>query len=682
MFVILGLAIAVLAVFWQVHSFEFVQYDDDRYVSNNKHILSGLRVENVIWVFTSVHGGNWHPITGLSHILDCQLFGPNAGRHHLVNLLIHIINTLLIFVIFRQMTGALWASAFVAACFGLHPLHVESVAWISERKDVLSTLFWLLTIAAYFRYVKMPSIGRYLLTLMFFALGLMAKPMVVTLPFVLLLLDYWPLGRLELFGTDKSNNRKKPFAIDKWKNFWKLVLEKVPFFVLSAIFCAITIFVQSGTGAVKDTEQFSLSVRMANAVVSYGRYIGKMIWPAELAFFYPHPHEKIIYWQLFGVFILLVVLTFLVMRESARHKYLLTGWFWYLGTLVPVIGLVQVGGQSMADRYTYIPFVGLFIVVAWGTNELLAKWRYKKPVLLLSSLAVILILAVLARWQVGYWRDSMSLFEHAIRVTEGNYVAYDGRGLVYKRKGQYSLAVSDFKKALAANPRYAAAYGNLGLVCNSTGQYDMAISCYNKAIEINPKKALAYNNRGNAYSGKGRLDLAISDYNKAVEIDPELAEAYYNRGNAYMDKGKGQLDLAIADYDKSIEINPRDAVAYNNRGLAYMSKGDFDHAISDYNKSVEIDPKYAIAYNNRANAYKSNGQFDRAIPDYNKALEINPKLVGAYVNKAGACEKAGRTREAIEAYKAFIQYAPAQHHSLVEQAGQKIKELEQQVINH
>jgi tetratricopeptide (TPR) repeat protein len=506
----------------------------------------------------------------------------------------------------------------------------------------------------------------------------MAKPMVVTLPFVLLLLDYWPLGRLELFGADKSNNQKRPFAIDKWKNFWKLLLEKVPLFVLSAVCSAVTIVVQSSSGAVKDIEQFSLSVRMANAVVSYARYIGKMIWPADLAVFYPHPHEKIIYWQLFGAFILLVVLTFLVMRESARHKYLLTGWFWYLGTLVPVIGLVQVGGQSMANRYTYIPFVGLFIVVAWGTNELLAKWRYKKPVLALLSLAVILILAVLARSQVGYWRDSMSLFEHAIRVTEGNYVAYDGRGLIYRQKGQYDLAVSDFKKALAANPRYAPAYGNLGLVCNSTGRYDMAISCYNKAIEINPKKALAYSNRGNAYSGKGRLDLAISDYNKAIEIDPEFAEAYYNRGNAYMDKGKGQLDLAISDYDKSIEINPRDAVAYNNRGLAYLSKGNFDHAISDYNKSIEINPKYAIAYNNRANAYKSNGQFDRAVPDYNKALEINPKLVGAYLNKAGACEKAGHTREAIEAYKAFIQYAPAQHQSLVEQARQKIKELEKQ----
>ena len=675
LFVIFGLTIIVLAAFWQVRTFEFVQYDDDRYVSNNKHILSGFSIKNVIWVFTSVHGGNWHPLTGLSHIMDCQLFGADAGRHHLVNLLIHIVNTLLIFAVLWQMTNALWASAFVAACFGVHPLHVESVAWISERKDVLSTMFWLLTMFAYFRYARMPTISYYILTLILFTLGLMAKPMVVTLPFLFLLLDYWPLERMKLLGTDKNSGSQKHSASDRWKNFLKLILEKIPFFVLSAVFCVITIAVQSSSGAVKDTTRFPVPTRIANAVVSYARYIEKMVWPVNLTFFYPHPGEKIVYWQVFGAFIFLAGITYLIIRESARYKYLLTGWFWYLGTLVPVIGLIQVGGQSMADRYTYIPLVGLFIIAAWGANDILAKWSYKKIVLTLLSLAIIAILTVLTRFQANYWRHSWSLFERAIAVTEGNYIAYDGRGLLYQQKGQYDLAISDFQKALSANPWYAPAYNNLGLVYNNKGGYDLAISCYNKAIEINPKKVQTYNNRGNAYKGKGQLDSAIADYNKAIEMDPEFAEAYYNRGNAYLNKK--DFDRAISDYNKSIELKPMNAEAYSNRGLAYLNKGDFDHAISDYNKSIEIDPKYAIAYNNRANAYKIHGNFDLAISDYNKAIEINPKLIGAYLNKAGACEKAGRTAEAIEAYKTFIQHAPSQFHSLTEQARQKIKELEQ-----
>lgn len=621
--VISGLIISALVVFWQVQEFGFVTYDDDKYVSENEHVLSGLTAKNVVWAFTGIHSSNWHPLTSLSHMLDCKLFGPNPGRHHLVNLSLHTVSTLLIFLILLQMTGAFWQSAFVAAVFGLHPLHVESVAWISERKDVLSALFWFLTMAAYFRYVKTPRAGRYLLTLIIFAMGLMAKPMLVTLPFVLLLLDYWPLER------------------PGRKNVQQMLWEKIPFFIFSVVSCTITLVVQSKSGALKGIEQFSLPSRISNAAISYITYIVKIVWPADLSVFYPHPRGEPAHWQIYGSIVLLVCITAGVLRLSTGRKFLLVGWFWYLGTLVPVIGLVQVGGQAMADRYTYIPSIGFFIAVAWAANDLLMKWKYKKPVLCFLSSAVVLVFAMLTYFQAGHWRDSMSLFDHAVKVTSGNYTAYDGRGLVYKNKGLYDLAMSDFNKAIEINPGYAVSYNNRGNIYIAKGEYGLAISDFNKAIEIHPGKALVYNNRGLAYDAISQYDLALSNFNKALEINPGLAAVYYNRADVY--KKKGDLDLALSDYTKSLEIKPASAAVHNDRG----------------------------------NIYRIKGRLDLAISDFDKAIEINPKLVESYFNKAVALETAGRKKEAIEAYKAFIQYASSQYTPYIEQAKQKIRQLEQ-----
>ncbi len=581
--VISGLAAAVLGVFWSVHKFEFVNYDDNKYVTENRHISSGFTSKNVIWVFTHEHCDNWHPLTGLSHILDCEFFGLNAGRHHLINLLLHIINTVLVFIIFRMLTGAFWQSAFVAAVFGLHPLHVESVAWISERKDVLSAMFWFLTMAAYFHYVKNPKLNRYILALGLFAMGLMSKPMLVTLPFALLLLDYWPLERLTLV---KMNS-----AGDIWKNIRHLVWEKMPFFILSVVSCVITVVVQSKTGALKDIEQLRFSVRVFNAVVSYVRYVLKMVWPTDLAVFYPHPGGTLPRWQIAGAIVLLAAVTFLVVRAGGQYKYLFTGWFWFLGTLVPVIGLVQVGGQSIADRYTYIPLVGLFIIIAWGTNDLLAGWRHKELVLWLLSSAVIFILAVLTTFQVGYWRDSISLFEHAIKVTSRNYLAYGNRGFAYYNKGEYAKALSDFNKAIEFNPRDFLAYNNRGMTyAQVKGDYAKAISDFNKALDINPRYAEAYNNRGNTYAiGKGEYDHAISDYNKAIEFNPNYVDAYNNRGNIYA-QGKGEYIKAIPDYAKAIEINPTGAQTYFNMAIAYEKVGRKKEAIEAYKAFIRYAP--------------------------------------------------------------------------------------------
>ncbi len=575
LFIILGLAVIISVVFWQVRNFEFVNYDDDKYVSENEHISSGLTIENIIWVFTSEHCGNWHPLTGLSHILDCELFGLNPGRHHLMSLALHIVNSVLILVILRQMTGAFWPSAFVAAVFGLHPLHVESVVWISERKDVLSILFWLLTIAAYLRYAKSPDIGRYVVTLVLFVLGLMAKPMLVTLPFVFLLFDYWPLNRLDI----KNKGR-----------IYHLILEKIPFLIFSAVSSVVTFAVQRSAGAVIEVQAFPLTDRIANALMSYVRYIGKMILPVKLAVLYPYPGNAPSLWKVLTASLLLLIITVAVIRLGRKYKYLPVGWFLYLGMLIPVIGIVQVGLQSMAERYTYIPLIGLFIIVAWGTNDLLAKWKYRRAVAGWLSAAVVSVLSILTWFQVGCWRDSETLFGHAIKTTKNNYLAYY----------------------------------NLGTFYYNEGRYDLAIAAYNDAIKINPRYADAYSSRGSTYvKAKGAYDLAILDYNKAVEISPKYAVGYYNRGNAYA-KGKGRYDLAISDYSKAIELNPGYAAAYNNRGNAYAIRGEFDLAVSDYSKVIEMNPRDVEAYLNKANACESAGRLKEAVEAYKALIKYAP----------------------------------------------------------
>jgi len=661
----LGLATVTLAVFWQVHNFEFTNYDDNLYVTENKHISSGLKWENIVWVFTNTHVGNWHPLTGLSHILDCQLFGLNPGRHHLVNLLFHIVNTLLLFAFLKLITGKLWQSAFIAALFAIHPLHVESVAWISERKDVLSTLFWIFTIWAYFHYTEKRGVAWYIIALAFFALGLMAKPMLVTLPFLLLLIDYWPLNRLEISNRSQIYHR---------------VYEKIPFFILAAISSVITFAVQKNAGVVSKIEALPLKMRIANAIISYWKYIEKMFWPANLAAFYPYAEDKLHSWQVLPLAVLLIIITTCVVRLGARHKYLPVGWFWFLGTLVPVIGIIQAGSQAMADRYTYVPLIGLFIIIGWGLPEILKSWRYRKIIFISFALVSLSALAICAWIQTSHWKNTISLFKHALRVTSGNYIAYIQMGNAYFTAGEIDHAISAYSKAIEINPQEPWPYYNRGNVYISRGLYDAAIFDYSKAIEINPSDADFYLARGIAYSSKGEMDRALADYDKAIEINPKYAEAYYNRGTIYLHVTE-QFDLAIADYNKAIEINPKYADAYNNRGTAYYRKDQIDRAISDYNKAIEINPEYAEAYNNRGSAY-SQGQknFDAAISDYNKAIEINPGLTEAYWGKANACESAGRKIEAIEAYRAFIQYAPAKYKHLVERAKRKVEELEQQNV--
>jgi len=570
----LVLAVLTVTAFWQLNDCGFVNFDDQLYIYENAYIQSGLNFDSIKLAFSSdlaKHSGHWHPLTWLSLMLDHSLFGLNPMGYHLVNLLFHVLNTIFLFLILCRMTKALWPSAFVAVLFAIHPLHVESVAWVVERKDVLSTCFWMLTLGAYSYYAEQQTFRRYVFVLLFFVLGLMSKPMLVTLPFVLLLLDFWPLQRFseaaavtrlptaeikpEVSGKKKKSRKKEAekaavavkkveVAIPavqefKWSLIYPLLLEKVPLFVLAVLSSIVTYLAAHSAGAVH-SEAIPLFVRIGNAFISYGSYIVKMILPVNLAVLYPYP-ASVILWQFFGALLLLIAITAAVIWRMKQSPYLATGWLWYLGTLVPVIGIVQAGSQAMADRYTYIPLIGLFIMIAWGIAEVSQKWKYRKEVLLAAAALFIICFSILTWKQVGYWHDSLSLFSHALNVTKNNYRVHNMRGTAYADLGNYSKAIEDYSRAIKIEPGYPEAYYNRGKDYAQIGNFKQAVEDYTKAIKIKPNYALAYNSRGNGYFDLGNHKEAIADYSRAIEIKPDYTGAYKNRGIAYMKSGNNNL---------------------------------------------------------------------------------------------------------------------------------------------
>jgi len=636
-FIYFILAMSVLLVFWQVRDFDFVNYDDQDYVYENRHVLDGLSWDGVIWAFTSGDAANWHPVTWLSLMLDCQMFGNGPGRIHLVNVFWHLVNTLLLLAVLKKMTGALWPSVFVAAAFGLHPMHVESVAWIAERKDVLSTFFLLLTLVAYAGYVKRPSAFGYLLSLVLFALGLMSKPMLVTLPFAMLLLDYWPLNRFEASQPAKKTGRqirKSEPAIDKHSNFYRLIIEKVPFVVLSAASSTITFIVQRSSGAMGGSDVISLESRLANAVLSYARYIGKMLWPENLAVLYPFDVSGgIAFWQVTLCVLLLAGVTLLVLCLGRRQKYLPVGWFWFVGTLVPVIGLVQVGSQAYADRYTYIPYIGLFIMIGWGLPALVSKWPYRRVVLGVSMVIVLMVLGVCSYRQVSYWNNGYTLFSHAVEVTEDNGLAYNNLGVEYGKLGRYPDAIEAFKQAISVKPDYADAYNNLGVAYNNLGRYQDAIEALNQAIKIKPEFAETYYNFGIAYHGLGRYPDAIEAFNRAISIKPNDAKAYYNLGIIYGCSGRHVE--AIEAFKQAISVKPDYAEVYNNLGVAYFSCGRYEEAIEAYKQTIRLRPEYADAHLSLGMAYLKINDKTSAMEEYKILKTLNKEMAERLLNGIG-----------------------------------------------
>jgi protein O-mannosyl-transferase len=582
------LVVSTLTVYHRVLNYGFVNYDDSDYVVKNKQVRSGLSCEGIVWAFTTGEAGNWHPLTWLSLMLDSQLFGNNIGGFHITSVLLHTINALLLFLVFKKMTGAMWRSAFVAAVFALHPLHVESVAWISERKDVLSGLFWILTIWSYLHYVRKGGVQWYVLTLIIFALGLMSKPMVVTLPLVLLLLDYWPLGRFEV-----SWNRR-------------IILEKVPFFILSAVSSVVTFFVQKSGGYVATKEHVPLMARVINVPISYIEYIEKMLWPSGLAAFYPHPLYHVSVWKCVTATLVLLVIFVWAIKLVRSHKYVSVGWLWYVGTLVPVIGLIQVGDQALADRYTYIPLTGLLLIIAWGLPELIIKRPNRQIVLGAAMPAVLVILAVCTYIQTGYWRNSIALFEHALKVTKDNYEAHFCLAKPYEDAGRIDISIQHLSEAVRIRPDYNMARNALGAYLLEKGSTMEAISQFNKTLQINPNFADAHSNLCVAYNRAGMLEKAIEHGKMAVKLAPNKAEAYFNLGIALY--RKGEIDEAVACWRQAVRLDPADAKTQTNLGAALYQQGRVDEAIEHLKEAVRLNPKDTLAQENLQKIMSARGK--------------------------------------------------------------------------
>ena len=579
------LAVSTFAVYSQVQDHEFINYDDDKYVTNNEYVKAGFTRDSVGWALTTSYNSNWHPMTWLSHVLDAQLFGPNSKGHHLTNLLFHIANVLLLFLVLLRMTGALWQSGFVAALFALHPLNVESVAWVAERKNVLSTFFWLLTMWAYIRYAQKTNLKRYSLVILFFAMGLMSKPMLVTLPFVLLLLDYWPLRRLQ-------SDRRTAIS--------RLVYEKIPLLVLVAGSVVTTLTVQKMGGALGSLNAFPIQERVINALVSYWLYLQKMIWPGGLAIFYAHPENTLSVWKGLATAALLALVTTAAIRLARRAPYFAVGWFWYLGTLIPVIQLVQTGSIAMADRYAYVPLIGIFIIIAWGLPELLAKWRLRSRILTIAAGIWISTLMLMTWNQVSHWKNSITIFSHAIEVTDIEYpdflLAHNNLANALLAEGRTGKAISHYKMAINLMPDYAVNHNHLANALFAEQKTEEAISHFKMAIELMPDYAIAHNNLGTVLLAEQKTEEAISHYKTAVKLLPDYATAHYNLGFALMKEKK--TGEAIFHFKMAIQLEPNNTNAHSNLGNALLAEQKTKEAISHYKIAINLKPDNPLALQN------------------------------------------------------------------------------------
>jgi hypothetical protein len=576
----IGVCLFVLTwvVYAQTLRYDFVNYDDPRYVYQNTRITSGISVANVAWAFSHIHSENWHPLTTITHMLDCQLHGLNAGWHHFTNVLLHCVSVVLLFVALERMTGALWRSAFVSAVFAVHPLHVESVAWIAERKDVLSAFFFMLTLLAYLHYTRAPSIGRYLTVVLGVALGLMSKPMLVTLPFVLLLLDYWPLERFE---TNRSNTGRR---------LLQLVLEKIPLIALSAVSSIVTFLAQRG--AIGWTEQLPVSARISNALVAYVIYIRQMFWPTRLAVFYPHPENRLPVWEIGLAFIVLVGITATAFRLRKKAPYIVTGWLWYLGMLVPVIGLVQVGWQGHADRYTYLPQIGLYIAVTWAVTDFTRSWRFQRMALGVAGLVLLGALSWRCWLQTSYWRDSETLFTHALAVTSNNDVALNNLGIIFLEKGQLDDAISKLQVAIDLRPENGPAHDNLAKAFLKKGQVAEAMVHYRKLLDIDPENVETRNTVGTALIQQGHVKEAIDQWQDVLAIQPENGNAASNLAWVFATCPEDSIRdgaRAVELGEKALRISAgKIAMIYKVLAAAYAENGRFADAIQTAQRGAEL----------------------------------------------------------------------------------------------
>ncbi len=669
----LALIGATVAIYAQSFRFGSVGFDDPEHLAGSIHLENGLSVEGLKWAFTAPALSNYIPLTLASHMLDRSLFGGDLGKHHLMNVALHALSSVLLFGALVSMTGARWRSAAVAVLFAVHPLNVESVAWISERKNTLSTVFWMLCMWAYVGYAKKPGATRYLGVALLLALGLLAKPMLVTLPLALLLLDYWPLDRIRW---KKSTAAVRPSTFPVRSIGW-VIAEKLPLLAISAAASVATYRAQS-RGFVA-TEALTTVERLANAVVAYARYLGKIVWPSGLTIHYPHPYlpelggTPLEAWQIAGAVVLLLGTTVLSIA-AVRERYLAVGWLWFVGTLVPTIGVVQVGHQALADRYTYVPAIGLFLAVTWAAAERIERLRVSHPGSARAMLAVaaagIAALAVTAWHQTGYWRDSISLFEHTLAVIPKNpKVSYDLAN-EYRARGDLDAAIRNYRLALETDPDSLRALANLGGALNSNGEYDAAIDTCKLALALDPRFAHAYNNLGVALQLKGERDSALASFRRAIELDPQQPDAHSNLAKALSLQGRfeeaiphfraalespalardpdtsialgnalfnlGRIGAAEAAYRRAIELDPGHPHAHSNLGVTLVRQGKLDAAIAHFRAAIAASPDFAAAHNNLGDCLRAQGKFEEASEAYRDALRADPGFAPAAENLENA----------------------------------------------
>lgn len=602
LYLYLLLAAVTLAVYSQVVHFDFLNYDDPEYVTANFHVRSGFTWDGLAWAFTSFHAANWSPLTWLSHMADCQWFGMRSGWHHAGNVLLHTAAALLLFAALKRLTAARWPSAFVAFLFAVHPLHVESVAWIAERKDVLCAVFWFLALYCYARYARQPGAVRYLPVLMAFCLGLMAKAMILTLPFVLLLLDVWPLRRA---------------------NRLAVLWEKLPLFALAGGGALLTFFAHQRGDSVRSLSAIPFGLRIENALVTYAAYIVRMFWPANLAVFYPYRFDLPV-WQVAAAGAALAGVTVLVVRWARSYPYLAVGWFWYLGTLVPVIGLVQVGAQSSADRYTYVPMVGLGIMLAWGAADLL----HRQPRLATTAAVCAVATCLLLTWvQLGYWSDSRSLFQHAAEVTSGNYVAYNNLAEYDLTRMQNQEALGNIQEALRIRPAYPEAHANLALVLRRLGKLDDSEREYQSALRLLPSSGPVHAGYGALLVVEGRTNDALREFSAAERLRPDDDEAHFNRARALA--ALGRIDEAVAELYETIRLRPENAAVRHSLGFILLSRGRMGEAIAQFRVEAQLKPDDAGVHYNLGTLLVSAGRSDEAVEQFSQALRIKPDFAEA-----------------------------------------------------
>ncbi len=638
----LCLTVLVIGLYQPVRNYDFIGFDDRPYVSQNKHVLAGLTRDGCKWAFTSFHEANWHPLTWLSLMVDGELYGGHAGGYHWTNVMFHLANTLLLFLVLRGMTGARWRSGFVAALFAVHPLHVESVAWVAERKDVLSGFFWFLTLGAYVRYVASPSPVRYFLVVVSFVLGLLSKPMVVTLPLVLLLLDYWPLRRFASgggtsgLGGDRFDGLKRvwssflPSRFTEGRLFMEtrwpwLVLEKLPLLFLSALSSAVTIYAQSQYRVVASLDALPLGIRVENALLSYFLYIKKMFWPVDLAVFYPHSvASPLTSLQVVLLVIFMLMVSILALRFAKARPYLPVGWFWYLGVLVPAIGLVQVGAQAMADRYAYLPLIGLYVVMVWGCGDLLRDSRRRNFLALLLVAVTITPLALVTQRQLRYWLNGVTMFSHTIAVTKNNYVAENNLGLSLLEQGRFLEAVGHFEAALRIRPDFAVAYHNLGVALQALGRHEEAARAYRQEIQINGGTGEAYYRLGISLSREGKLSEAVAVFRKAIEHWPDAPGGYAELGTVLT--ALGRFEEAKKAYEQALRLQDDHAGIHNNYAMLLMRMGEREEAVKHFREALRLQPRYANAHYQLSVILREKGDAAAAASHLRSAIEINPEF--------------------------------------------------------